>query len=474
MKGGLDPANGFGYRADLDEARFSRPWRLNPRNGKQLLKKSTFLRHLGQTAWDVYLGDLRYRNCLQGAEAVKYGECWDGAEAASRRLKGVTKHQVNHARAKLQSVGLERGEWRFRDGKQVYVRTIYGNLARDGKNLLVPLRVRNEVCARPGHGGKRANSGGARRGAGRPRKAPAGPSSGIQQEANRIQQDANDLLLLPTEVVVAVQASLPLPSEEERKRAPSGAPSFSSEEKPMPSEQPLASFSEMLTANRPAKRPVPPAAQTLIPPPPSDGQINAPLVPRPPDLPEDISEDYEILSCAYSGAVRHITGKEPSAYAKRHMTLSQLQRSLGESSTLLREHRLPPILWAVWSVRAFQAIQQRAHPGRKKISPPALAWVFNPKRIAKHHGWCRHEMGSELGGTLCIPPSALELQRRWWLMRSDVDRLTEPTVENVRSAVDAWFPAGLYDRLVAQAVAEASAKREALAQGLARGDWLWG
>lgn len=429
-----------------------RPFRSKPVNGKQRLSRAEFKRHFGPATWAVYCFDLRFRNSCIGREAHLFGECWNGAAGVAKAL-GLSVDQVDTARGNLQSIGLERGQWDIRRGRKVYLRVVIGNLDPDGESLRVPQRVIDELRAR--------KRGGARPGSG-PKKRLFKPT---------VVEFKPTVDLLPTEV--AVQALASLPSEASQDRAPGGAPagSPSAREASMPST--ALPLSEMLTSPRPAKPSVPLAAQALIPPPPSDGQINAPLVPHPPDLPEDTSEDYEILSRAYSGAVRHITGKEPSPFAKRHMTLSQLQRSLGESGTLLREHRLPPILWAVWSVRAFQAIQQRAHPGRKKISPPTLAWVFNPKRIAKHHGWCRHEMGSELGGTLCIPPSALELQRRWRLMHSDVDRLAAPTVENVRSVVDAWFPAGLYDRLVAQAVAEASAKREALAQGLARGDWLW-
>ena len=429
-----------------------RPFRSKSVNGKQRLSRAEFRKHFGPATWAVYCFDLRFRNSCIGREAYLFGECWQGAASVAKALS-LYIYQVVRARGHLQSLGLERSRWDIRRGRKVYLRVVIGNFDPDGESLRVPQRVINELRAR--------KRGGARPG--------SGPKKRLFKPAVVLFKPADDLL--PSEEAAQTFASLASQASEDRAPGARSSVSSSAREVPMPVAQ---SLSEMLTsAPQPTRPPIPPAAQALIPPPPSDSQINAPLVPQPPDLPEDTSDDYEILSRAYSGSVRHVTGKKPSPFAKRHMTAAQLQRSLGESGKLLREHRLPPILWAVWSVRAFQALQQRDHPGRKRLAPPALSWVFNPKRIAKHHGWCRHEMGSELGGTLCIPPSVVELQRRWRLMRADIDRLASPTVESVGSVVDTWFPAGLYARLVARAAAEASAKREALAQGLARGDWIW-
>jgi hypothetical protein len=59
-------------------------------------------------------------------------------------------------------------------------------------------------------------------------------------------------------------------------------------------------------------------------------------------------------------------------------------------------------------------------------------------------------------------------------MWADLARVPAGDAAHVRVVVDAWFPAGLLDRLTKKAVAEAVAKREALAKGIARGDWIWG
>jgi hypothetical protein len=171
----------------------------------------------------------------------------------------------------------------------------------------------------------------------------------------------------------------------------------------------------------------------------------------------------------------HLTGKPPSKFGRKAMSRVELAKTLGACADKLREHRLPPILWAVWSFRVYNdfAVQRNAKRKRTAVRLPPVAWAFNPERVEKHHGWCRSEMGSELGGTLFIPPSALELQRRWRGMRSEVERLRVPTIENVRAVRDAWFKPGEYTALVAKATAEATAKRAAMAQGIARGEWVW-
>lgn len=432
------------------------PWRLRPGSGRTKLNISFLRRKLGEPAWKVWLCLVKKRDRLTSHEAVERGEVWYGSKHISEELHFPPK-KTRKALARLSNLGLvrpvanEEGRdpgWTHRRGSLVYARTIYGSLFGDVQ-ALVP-----RESARKLH---KAGRGGARAGAGRPRKETAVGNSKVGTPISKggtSRKEKQELLAL------AEQEPLKRPAGEE-----AGRTSFSS------SSGSTGSFLGT-TGQRPE---IPPEALRQMPPQPSLGLIDPPIVPQPPDLPDDDEQDYAILGTAFQAAARYLTGKAQSPFARKGMTPAELERTLGACAAKLREHHLPPIVWAVWSIRTYNtfAVQKNAKRKRTRVRLPPMKWVFNPKRVEERHGWCRSEMGCELGGGLCIPPSALELQRRWNAMRSEVYRLAVPSAANVGAVVQTWFPDGLYDALVGKAIEEAKAKREALGKGLARGDWIW-
>lgn len=439
-----------------------RRWKNNPSSGRAVVNQCFVRSKLGEKAWKVYVFLLKKRDWHESKEGNRHGEVWWSAASIAKELK-TSRTAAAQALVRLRDSGLVKPRpspygtvredgWYKKRGQWVYSRIVYGSFCLGGR-MKVPREAFRKLS--------KLGRGGARKGAGR--------------KSTNLNVGRNSKVINPNSKVITNRKEDPdlLASQGARGSAAGETAAGSSSFLPAfpTASGPTGAF---LGGDLPPAV-LPPEALRLLPPPPSFQAISPPVVPPPPLLPEDTSSDFATLEAAYSSAAEHETGHAPSPYARKAVSQFEMERTLGACADKLRAHQLPPIVWAVWSIRVYNqyAVQAKAKRKRTRVRIPPSAWVFNPARVEKHHGWCRTEMGDALGGNVCIPPSALELQRRWRGLQAEVARMREPTVERVRAARDAWLPPGEYDALTAKAAAEAEAKREALAQGLAQGRWIW-
>ena len=139
-------------------------------------------------------------------------------------------------------------------------------------------------------------------------------------------------------------------------------------------------------------------------------------------------------------------------------------RLILEGARKMLEFSIPPIAWCAWSWDLWHV--------RSRSTPP-IHYVFGARRIEQRRGWFRSEALAYLGGAARYGEAHRKLLSRWESMAADLRRTDAKSEAEVRAAIARWFPDGKYERMIAEARAEASAEDARLHEALERGEWLW-
>lgn len=193
------------------------------------------------------------------------------------------------------------------------------------------------------------------------------------------------------------------------------------------------------------------------------------VVPRPPKLPENLS-DLDLaqwLAKSYRGAVESRYKTRCYVLAKRgDLAKSRFLKVLVDGGRTLADYDIAPAAWAAFSVEVW-----RRYEGAKK--PPPINWMFAPNRIEERREWFEAEEGAYDGGRLIHGEAAQDMMRRYAQMQGALTWSQARTEEEVRKVVERFFPNGLYDRLLAKAHEQAQDDQRRMTEAVARGEWVW-
>lgn len=192
------------------------------------------------------------------------------------------------------------------------------------------------------------------------------------------------------------------------------------------------------------------------------------VVPRPPKLPEDLS-DLDVaqwLAKSYRGAVEARYGERCYVLARRgELAKSRFMKVLVDGGRTLSDYDIAPAAWAAFSVEVW-----KRHESSKK--PPPINWMFAPNRIEERREWFEEEEGAYNGGRVVYGEAAQDLMRRYVQMLGTLTWAKKTEVE-VKKVVERFFPDGLYDRLLAVAREQARDDQRLLDEAVVRGEWVW-
>jgi len=193
-------------------------------------------------------------------------------------------------------------------------------------------------------------------------------------------------------------------------------------------------------------------------------EIRPASIPPPPRLPDNASPEALVAACMLAMRAGHerVLGR---AYwrppSKRQLSKAEHAAVLAGAGALL-EQKLAPLPWVLFSLRQW-------HGDLEKTDAAPLKWIFDPKRIEKHHGWCRQAVGSLNTGAIIRTPAYQEVVKRNHLLRTLLG-WGKSTADVVREV----YPPGVKARLWAQAREEADKARKLIQDQMQSGEWLWG
>jgi hypothetical protein len=119
-------------------------------------------------------------------------------------------------------------------------------------------------------------------------------------------------------------------------------------------------------------------------------------------------DDARVLVAAYRGALAEATGQPCRAWARLQPT-SPVVPMLVRAAALCREHNLTAAQWARWSVATW-----RDAKNPRRDTTPTLQWLWTPKRIERHHGWCRAELRvHDFAAATALGSDGIALRARW-------------------------------------------------------------
>lgn len=211
-----------------------------------------------------------------------------------------------------------------------------------------------------------------------------------------------------------------------------------------------------------------------LPPCPGPAVVAPALVPPPPLVRPDLSEDERVtlLLQAYTAVCRRQLPREWNPYSRGAGELKPAERKLLVSAAAaLQQHEVSPIRWCEFSFDqwAVGAAEDGSKRGKKaRGARPPLKIVFSVARIEEQAGWCRRER-ERRGGRLVLTRTLRHLLERWQSMRAAIFR-GQMTASEARAK---FLPPETWDRLVAKARAESCAEQKRIATELSEGAYLW-
>jgi hypothetical protein len=207
----------------------------------------------------------------------------------------------------------------------------------------------------------------------------------------------------------------------------------------------------------------------LVPPWVSVSAVARVATPPPPrlDAREPAERHAYLLAKWYEGAVRSRMGREPGVFKRfrRGVAESPFMPLLSEAAAKFIEEDIAPAAWCAFSVDVWRMAGQK--------SAPPVKWVFAAKRIEERAGWYRRESESYSGGRLLYTDTARDFMRRQANLRDALHVQAPRTETELRALVAHYFPAGLYDELLAALRAEATVLNDELVNVVSLGEWVW-
>lgn len=212
-----------------------------------------------------------------------------------------------------------------------------------------------------------------------------------------------------------------------------------------------------------------------VPPYPTTEAIRPAVVPPPPLLDPDASDEELAFEClrAYRGAVAAVT-KKP-CHVLVGYTPVKLRRwggysRLVEGAQLLLSYGVPPAAWVMFSIQTWRQYVMPSLAGKRASMPP-LSWVYQVTRLADHLDHFAEDSDFS-GGRVVVGPAMRALIYRYEGMGYQLRRESR-TPDDARRIVEKWFPAGVYQDMVAAARVEGERERKRLQAALERGEWIW-
>lgn len=142
-------------------------------------------------------------------------------------------------------------------------------------------------------------------------------------------------------------------------------------------------------------------------------------------------------------------------------------RQLGEAAKRFKERGIPPLAWAVFSMRAWSVFRKHQREGNKLRKMrggaprcPGLAWTYSLKRLddtnrTEWFAWEQNTIGTTRSQVM---PAHTELLSRYGKLRAALLAHTDlPTVDQVEEAMRTHLTVRYYERLKAEAEEEALA-----------------
>lgn len=215
-------------------------------------------------------------------------------------------------------------------------------------------------------------------------------------------------------------------------------------------------------------------AEGVLPAPYSELDLRAVACPPPPALDPTAPLEDRVLTVlrAWSAAWREVTGERVFTYRSASAALASPQgKALRAGVELLTSEGIRPLSWLVFSMRGWVEMQERE--GKRAAAPP-LAWALARSRIERHRRW--YESRGRLVGMSVTPPEVLALTDSYRRMDARLRSMwaageaTRDGAAEVVAAVLGPRP----DQAIAGARRALAAAEQALADAVARGEWLWG
>ena len=220
----------------------------------------------------------------------------------------------------------------------------------------------------------------------------------------------------------------------------------------------------------------------VVPAPPIYGRaLRQVMVPLPPQLSDELSEDdaLELVARAYRSAVELFTGKKSHAFRRGNLRNSKHADRLIEFVETMRglapEKRISPPHWFLWQMKRWGF----THRGKQGHAAP-VNYVLAAETLRKpsNRGWMRTEMGvtSVRRGVTVVSKEMVDLKRRFGGLRFQILQLgTGASDDAVRAVVEQFFPDDTYQLLMQAAAIAQDRLQERVDHRVAAGDLkFWG
>lgn len=233
--------------------------------------------------------------------------------------------------------------------------------------------------------------------------------------------------------------------------------------------------------------------RVALPPDPFETLFTA-RIPEPPKLNPSSGADTRALLVvrAYLGALKKAKLKPTQwqAYARTDrqpdITKAKAYPTLRSFVDLFTEHEIPPAAWAVFRLEVLRHAHKKKPgdqiemhepvEGSGPFKVPTLPVLMSEKWLAdkQRRGWFRREFSTwGWRGKVITTSSRDILMQLWSGLQSDLDSVSDLTVEKARALYQLRFPGDLLSTLIQRAESEARERQNHYDVLAARGEWLW-